>query len=182
MSLRLVAMLALTVLLNACSEEQGPPLPKIGGVFPELQLHSLSGENVNSSQLFADKVVVFNVWATWCPPCRKEMPDLIHLSRILPEEKFLVVGLATDSNEEDVQAYIREHGISFPVFRDRDGTTIAGPKLGVYKYPETFVLNRNGKVMEKVLGAFPWADPEMVKILNYIYTTGHVPEWGTGAQ
>jgi len=174
--MRLVALIALTLLLNACSEEQSQPFPKIGGAFPELEMRSLSGEKVNSRQFFADKVVVFNVWATWCPPCRKEMPDLIRLSKILPDEKFLVIGLVTDSNEEDVKAYVRKHGVSFPTFWDRGGSTIGGPLLGAHRYPETFVLNRSGTVIEKVTGAFPWSDPEMVEILNSIYETGHIPE------
>ena len=172
-------MLSLTALLLAgCSASDQLTLPMKGKSMPELQLTNLAGETVSSHDLFAHKVVIFNVWATWCPPCRQEMPDLIRLSEMLPRDKFLVVGLAADNNAEDVRAFIKQQKIPFPIYWDKGGKTIAAAKLGVFKYPETFVINRNGIYVEKVNGAFPWADPQMLEILNGIYNTGKVPASG----
>lgn len=171
----MLVLLGLAVVLSACGDEESPVLPAKGLPMPEFSLMSLDGESVSSSELFRAKVVVLNVWATWCPPCRQEMPDLIRLSRLLPRDRFLVVGLAVDSHADDVRAFMRDHGIVFPVFWDQNGKQVAAPRLGVFKYPETFVINREGVVVEKVNGAFPWADPEVVAILHAIEKTGRVP-------
>ncbi len=165
----------LALLLAGCSASEPLTLPIKGKSMPRLQLTNLDGETFSSHKVFADKVVILNVWATWCPPCRQEMPDLIRLSEMLPRDKFLVAGLAADNNAEDVRAYIEQQKIPFPIYWDKGGKAIAAEKLGVFKYPETFIINRYGIFVEKVVGAFPWADPQMVEVLNGIYNTGKVP-------
>ncbi|MDX8390363.1 MAG: TlpA disulfide reductase family protein [Mariprofundaceae bacterium] len=169
-----IATILYLLLLVSCSNERVQAVVK-GSTFPAVQLHTLSGDMVSSKILFADKVVVFNVWATWCPPCVKEMPDLVQLSKLLSDEKFMVVSLAVDNSIEDVRQFVKERNISFPVFWDQGGKNIASEKLRTFKYPETFIINRNGSIVEKVIGAFPWADPEVVKMLDEIYETGRVP-------
>jgi len=168
----------LGALLSACSAEQqgGSGLPVKDKAMPVFQMTTLDGKQVSSRDQFAGKVVIFNVWATWCPPCRKEMPDLIRLSRLLPSNKFAVVGLSVDNNADDVRAFIKKNHIPFPIFRDKGGTQVAAPILGVYRYPETFVINRRGIYVDKIVGAFSWASPQVIGLLNYIYKTGHAPE------
>ena len=142
---------------------------------PKFQMSTLDGKLVKSHDQFAGKVVVLNVWATWCPPCRKEMPDLIRLSRLLPSNKFAVIGLSVDNNPDDVRTFIKAHHIPFPIFWDKGGKHVAAPVLGVFKYPETFVINRRGIYVDKIIGALPWASSGVVGVLNYIYKTGHAP-------
>ena len=143
---------------------------------PTFQMQRLDGKAVDSHTQFAGKVIILNVWATWCPPCRKEMPDLVRLSRLLPSNKFTVIGLAADNNPDDVRAFIKDQHIPFPIFWDKGGKQLAGPQLGVFKYPETFIINRRGVYVEKIIGGFPWASPRTVAILNSIYKTGKIPE------
>jgi len=142
---------------------------------PAMKFHDLAGNTVYSRELFKGKVVIFNVWATWCPPCRKEMPDLLKLSQILPKKRFMVVALSVDENADDVRAFVHEHKLSFPVFWDQGGKTITAPTLGVFKYPETLVINREGRVVTKVIGAYPWAGQDTIKALKYIARYGNVP-------
>jgi thiol-disulfide isomerase/thioredoxin len=168
----------LGVLLASCSaaeQQGGGGMPVKGKAMPKFQMTTLDGKQVNSHAQFAGKVIILNVWATWCPPCRKEMPDLIRLSRLLPANKFKVIGLSVDSNADDVRTFIKEHHIPFPVYWDQGGQQVAGPILSTFKYPETYVINRRGLLVDKVIGAFPWASPQMVEVLNYIYKTGHAP-------
>ncbi len=167
-------LLAALLSLGACSTQVSHVVDK-GDTLPAMKLQDLAGNISYSRELFAGKVVVFNVWATWCPPCRKEMPDLLRLSQILPKNRFMVVALSVDRNPEDVKAFVREHGLSFPVFWDRGGSAIANRLLGVSKYPETLVINREGKVVTKIIGAFPWAAPETVRALKYIARYGDIP-------
>ncbi|MDQ6953280.1 MAG: TlpA disulfide reductase family protein [Mariprofundaceae bacterium] len=171
----LVMSLSLAVFLSGCSDEKVMALPEKGKVMPVFTMISLSGEKISSKALFKDKVVVFNVWATWCPPCRDEMPDLIKLSEMLPKDKFLVVGLATDQMLQHVKDFVKEHHVSFPIYWDDGGKAIALDVLGVARYPETFVLNRKGVLVERVVGGFPWASPQIKVILEAIYNTGAVP-------
>ncbi|MBF0282712.1 MAG: TlpA family protein disulfide reductase [Zetaproteobacteria bacterium] len=138
------------------------------GTFPEMTLTRLDGTLVNTRDLFAGKVVVFNVWATWCPPCRQEMPDLVALSKALPSDKFIVIGLAADSVLADVQRYVSENGVSFPIFWDKGGA-MAAELLQVRAYPETFLLNDKGQVTNKVIGGVPWAAPESISIIQSLY-------------
>jgi len=173
-----VYLFLLAGLLASCSaaDQQSSSLPVKGETMPVFQMNRLDGKPVNSHEQFAGKVTILNVWATWCPPCRKEMPDLIRLSRLLPANKFTVIGLSVDNKAADVRAFIKEHHIPFPIFWDQGGKQIAGPKLGVFKYPETYIINRRGVYIEKIIGGFPWASPQMVFVLNSIYKTGKVPK------
>ncbi len=168
-------LFALALLLVSCGGPANPVVGK-GEAFPVMKLHDLAGNIAYSRELFSGKVVVFNVWATWCPPCRREIPDLLRLSRILPKKRFMVVALSVDERLEDVISFVHENGLSFPVYWDRGGALIATAKLGVSKYPETFVLNREGKVITRVIGAYPWAGEETIRALKYIARHGDVPE------
>ncbi len=124
---RHVILLAMMLALGGCIERPDPNVDK-GDALPEMKLRDLSGTVIHSGELFAGKVVVLNIWATWCPPCRKEMPDLIRLSRILPNDRFMVAALSVDNNPDDVRAFVDEHGIDFPVFVDPGGKGIVKKK------------------------------------------------------
>jgi len=168
-------LFALLLLLTSCSSSTNKVVGK-GDVFPGMKLHSLSGDIVYSRELFKGKVIIFNVWATWCPPCRKEMPDLLRLSQILPKKRFMVVALSVDKNLDDVKTFVHEHRLTFPVFWDQGGDAIAAPELGVFKYPETLVMNREGRVVIRVIGAYPWAGKDTVKALKHIARYGDIPK------
>jgi thiol-disulfide isomerase/thioredoxin len=164
-------LLASGWLLVACNSDKADKQSKsvgIGDTLPAIQLLSTSGEIADSKPLFKDKVVILNLWATWCPPCRKEMPDLVRLSELLPKDKFLVVGLSIDNNLEDVQKYMNGIDIPFPMFWDTGGRKIASPIFKAFKYPQTFVFNRKGVLVKKVLGIFPWASPKVIAKLKEI--------------
>lgn len=172
---RLLTILCLSAFITACSADQETAIAKKGSMMPNFKMQSLSGEIVDSQTLFAGKVVVLNAWATWCPPCRQEMPDLVRLSKLLPADKFLVAGLSVDNNLEDVKNFVSEEKVTFPMFWDQGGSSIASPIFKSFRFPETFVLNAEGVIVEKVAGAFPWASPDMIAILKVIQKTGAIP-------
>ncbi len=86
-----------------------------------------------------------------------------------------MVGLSVDKNLEDVKAFVHRHKIPFPIFRDPGGASIAAPKLGVFKYPETLVMNREGKIITRVIGPYSWAGAGTVRALKYIAGHGDIP-------
>lgn len=109
----------------------------------------LSGRVISSTELLG-KVVIVNFWATWCPPCRDEIPDLIKLQDKY-RDQLVVLGISEDEGPvEDVQAFVAEHQMNYPVVM----TTPALRKIfrGVTALPTTFVLDRDGKIAQKHVG------------------------------
>ena len=110
---------------------------------PEFTLTDLSGKTWTFSEL-RGKVVLVNFWATWCPPCRKEMPDLETLYARLRAKGFVVLGIS-DEKTEKVKPFIRERKISFPVLLD-PGRKVNGMFM-VEGIPKSFVYDREGKLV-----------------------------------
>lgn len=138
-----------------------------GVVAPDVTLEKLTGGTVNLSE-YQGKVVILNFWATWCPPCRAEMPSMEKLYRLMEgEEDFemLAVNIEKDGGEI-VPKFLKRNPHSFPVLLDPQAR--AQEIYGVYRYPETFIIARNGTVVRKVLGAIDWAAPSMVEYLRFL--------------
>ena len=145
----------------------GPSLPRAADDF---LLPDTSGQAVRLSQL-KGKVVFLNVWTTWCPPCRKEMPTMQALYRQLQSEDFVMLAVNQDvDGQNTVASYLKEGGYTFPVLLDVRGEV--GKKYGVTGYPETFLINRQGMVVHHHIGYNNWADPEVVTALQGLINTG----------
>jgi peroxiredoxin len=110
---------------------------------PEFTLKDLSGKNWTFSEL-RGKVVLVNFWATWCPPCRKEMPDLETLYGRFGAKGFVVLGIS-DEEAAKVEPFIREHKVSFPVLLD-PGRKV-NDAFAVEGIPKSFVYDRDGKLV-----------------------------------
>lgn len=145
----------------------GPSLPRAADDF---LLPDTSGQAVRLSQL-KGKVVFLNVWTTWCPPCRKEMPTMQALYRQLHSEDFVMLAVSQDvDGQNTVASYLKEGGYTFPVLIDVRGEV--GKKYGVTGYPETFLINRQGMVVHHHIGYNNWTDPELVTALHGLINTG----------
>jgi len=103
--------------------------------------------------------VFVNFWATWCVPCRRELPAIGRLDARAPEG-VAVLTIATDSKEPDVREMMRAHGIRFPVVMDETGTL--GAKYEVAGIPTTLLLDPRGIVVKRVVGPRAWDHPEFV--------------------
>ena len=111
---------------------------------PNFTLTKMNGESFTLSE-HEGKVVVLNVWATWCPPCRKEIPDFIEIQEDMRDDGVLFVGVSVDREGwEVVRPFAEEYGINYPLLVD-DGTinNKYGPFRGI---PTTFIINKKGKV------------------------------------
>lgn len=107
---------------------------------------------------YRGKVVFLNFWATWCAPCRREMPDIQSLHRKMDPNQFAVVTVSVDDGgREDVASFFRERQLDVP--------TLLDPKdeiarvYGVTGFPETFLIDKTGKVVERFIGPRDWLSP-----------------------
>ena len=104
---------------------------------------------------------MINVWATWCAPCRHEMPSLQRLSRQLGSDRLELVGLSVDTDDHVVREYLIENKILFPSYLDRD-SVIANGVFGIRVFPSTFFLGPDGVLLKVVEGWRDWESPEIV--------------------
>jgi peroxiredoxin len=144
-------------LLAACLGP--PPAPTVGQPCPDFTLPDLRGTPFRLSD-HRGKVVLINFWATWCPPCVEEMPSLERLHRALEEKGLVVLAPSVDDSVEAIEAFREEHGLSFTVLHDR-GADVSHA-YQTFKYPETYVVDRNGILRWKFIGPRDWIAPDLM--------------------
>lgn len=118
---------------------------------PELRGETLDGQQLALSD-FVGQIVVLNVWGSWCPPCRKEAPELKKASEQLPEVQF--IGINTrDLDPAPARAFVRSFGVDFPHLYDPDGALLLGfGELPPAAIPSTLVIDEQGRVAARILG------------------------------
>jgi peroxiredoxin len=130
---------------------------EVGDRVPQYSAQDLSGREVSLDDHLGE-VVLVNVWATWCGPCRVEMPPIQASYRRYKDRGFTVLAVSIDqgpSYEENVAAFAKEYGLEFPILLDPDGhVTEVLRTVGV---PETFVLGRDGRIAKRLIGATDWS-------------------------
>jgi peroxiredoxin len=127
---------------------------------PDFSLPDLNG-TVHSLSALRGRVVFLNLWTTWCPPCRMEMPAMERLYRRFRDRDFVILAVSEDEEGASAVApFVAELGITFPVLLDPEGRL--STRYGVTGYPETFIIDRNGHVVEHVIGPAEWNSEEML--------------------
>ena len=160
-------MLACVVLAAGCSKAP-PAKPEIaeGKPFPPLTTGNASA-NALADPSLRGKMLVLNVWATWCPPCRREMPGLERLSKTLDPRRFAVLGMSTDQDERLAAEFLLQNGITFTNFYDENARL--SREWGLKVYPETFLIAPDGTLVRRIPGLREWDSPEMMAELEAIY-------------
>ena len=154
--LLLVAILALFFVLN------GPTFAQIeeGSDAPNFTLKNLEGKEVSLNE-FRGKYVLLNFWATWCGPCKIEMPSLETLYQRFKNKNFEMLAISNDMyGATVVKAFVKANKINFPVLLDQQ--LKASNKFGVISLPSTFMINPKGKIIGAILGAENWATPNNI--------------------
>ena len=167
----IVAGLAIGVAVLARSVPAGARA-EIGARAPDFHAIDLSSnESVSLHARYAGQVTLVNIWATWCVPCRTEMPSMQEAYVALQSRGLRVAAVSIDEGSpDDVRAFVRELGLTFDVLHDRSGhiqTTYA--TTGV---PESFLLDRSGVIVKHVIGGHDWNSPANRKLIERYLAEG----------
>ncbi len=132
----------------------------VGDTAPEFTITTDSGRSISASD-FGGKLLVLNFWATWCPPCVEEMPALEEFHRRMRQSGVVVLGISVDKDENTYRSFLKRAGVSF--LTARDPQTSISSEYGTYRYPETYVINSDRKVVQKIIGPHPWTDEKTIR-------------------
>lgn len=154
----------------AAAQFQKTPWPK-DQPQPVLDLVDLQGQRWRSEPLLG-RTMVLNFWATWCPPCKEEMPSLQTLHEIGGGDP-LVIGVNVRETASRVRRYLASTGIDFPVVLDPQADLAR--RLGVSVFPTTLLIGPDGRVRWRVLGEVDWSGPEAARWIAELAGSGAAP-------
>lgn len=133
----------------------------MGDLAPDFLLEDTEGNKVSLADL-RGKVVLVNFWATWCPPCRAEMPSMEKLNEIMAGEDFVMLAINVEENGRSVvPEFLKKTPHKFSILYDDQG--VVQNLYGVYKFPESFVVRKDGIIDDKIIGAIDWSHPSTIE-------------------
>ena len=134
---------------------------------PDLVIEGLNGENKKLSE-YHGKVILLNIWASWCPPCVTEFPSMVKLAKKF-ENDMLVIAISQDTDRKDLDSFLKQQGnlgSNFVIGTDMNRKV--PETLNLVALPETFILDRKGKLIRKVSGVEDWYSPEAIRFFETI--------------
>jgi peroxiredoxin len=140
-----------------------PRAVDIGERAPDFTLPTLS-QGALSLHDFGRDVVVLHFWATWCPPCVEEAPGLEKFAEQMRLQGVAVMGVSVDEDVAALQAFAAHQHLSFPILRDPNQTV--AHRYGTFQFPETYIIDQEDRVAEKLIGAVDWQDPRLVAFVQ----------------
>lgn len=142
-------------ILPACDKKEEPQVlvAEVGRQAPDFSLSDLNGKVWKLSDL-RGKVVFVNFWATWCQPCREEMPSMEALHRDMQGSPFQMLAILSSDTAANAEMLAKMVGATFPILLDSDGTVSSA--YGLTGVPETYIIDPEGVLREKFLGPRPW--------------------------
>jgi thiol-disulfide isomerase/thioredoxin len=138
-------------------------------VFPQPQslgdiaLNKLEGGTAKLAD-YKGKIVLLNFWATWCPPCRAEMPSMERLWKAHKDKAFVLLGVSEGEKLETVKKFIGWGGYSYPIFVDTSYDV--GSEFGVRAYPTTYIINKQGMAIARVVGGIEYDSPKAIELFG----------------
>ncbi len=143
--------IGLTAMYAPATTQGQAPAPRAGFLAPDFDLQTLDGQTVTLAQ-FRGQPVILNLWASWCPPCKAEMPAIQAMYSAYHEQGLVVLGLNMTSQDDlgNAQAFAQQAGVTFPVLLDRDGSVAR--RYEMRALPTTVFIDRKGVIQEVVVG------------------------------
>jgi len=169
MASRWLVVLGLIVGIGAAVSMTLPEAPAnmdAGAQMMEFSLPDLKGE---MQSLPKGEVILLNFWATWCPPCRKEIPSMAELHDKYASKGLKVIAVSVDKRSDDLSKFVAEYRMPFQVLHDADGAV--SRHYGVFRYPESFLIDRDGKVLHHLVGAVEWMSAPITQTIEKMLNT-----------
>jgi peroxiredoxin len=137
---------------------------------PDFHLEGLNGQKVQLNAL-KGKIIILNFWATWCGPCKEEMPSMEALYQHYKERDFVLLTISVDyGGPEPVKKFIEKHHYRFPVLLDPKGKTL--DLFEINKIPATLIIDKKGKMIGRVIGPRNWNSPEVFSLVDQMIHGG----------
>lgn len=169
----LLVMLSLAGISAVCAHDPVASLKMsrlpAGSMAMPFELTSLDGTRVRLSDL-AGKIVLVNFWATWCGPCKEEMPSLARLQQQLDPKKFVLLTVTTDLQRQGIAQFLSQAGVALPVLFDEDQEV--SRSFLVRGLPTTVVIGRDGTLSGRAVGPRAWDSQESVALMRQMMESG----------
>ena len=132
-----------------------------GDSAPEFTIQADNGRTVSLPN-FGGKLLVLNFWATWCPPCVQETPSLSQFAAAYANKGVVVLGISVDKDEKAYRAFLQKYNPAFLTAREFK----IHEDYGTFMYPETYIIDSKGKVLQKFAEPADWMDPRMTQLID----------------
>jgi cytochrome c biogenesis protein CcmG/thiol:disulfide interchange protein DsbE len=132
----------------------------VGDNAPSFSVTTDSGRTVSLSN-FDGKLLVLNFWATWCPPCIEELPSLNAFAKRMESKGVVVLGVSVDKDEKAYKNFLTQTRLAFLTSRDPDNKINA--EYGTFKFPETYIIDKSGKVLRKIISNQDWMSERVIR-------------------
>jgi thiol-disulfide isomerase/thioredoxin len=163
------------LVLTACSKtdssKTGPVATEKNGVAvekspaPDVSVVSVADGSTLKLSNLKGKVVLLNFWATWCPPCRAEIPSMMKLNKAMAGKPFQMVAVSIDEGGKPrIDAFFKDTGYLLPAYLDETGSSVKA--YGITGVPESFIIDKHGVLVKKIIGGFAWDSPEVLSFLE----------------
>ena len=161
-------MACMFLALSACKKSEfwkKPLVASENNPAPEFTVKAINdGSSLSLSDL-KGKVVLLNFWATWCPPCREEFPSMMKLNKAMTGKPFQMVAVSLDEGgKADIDSFFKSSGFMLPTYLDPEGKT--AKSYSVTGVPESFIINRQGILVKKIIGGLDWDSAEVASFLE----------------
>jgi cytochrome c biogenesis protein CcmG/thiol:disulfide interchange protein DsbE len=156
------SFVVLCLLLLAAGCDRGDHPTEIGKRAPDFTVNE--GSRSLKLDSYRGKVVVLNFWASWCAPCVEEIPSLNQLQRRMPQ--LVVLGVDVDEDADAYRQFLAEHQVDFTTIRDAQRHSNA--LYGTFRFPESYVIDRQGRIRRKFISAQDWTSPEILDYLSHL--------------
>jgi len=166
----LLALPLLTLLPVAQAQHPGKGLTPLADrpVAADFDLPDIDGNRHRLSD-YRGKVVVINFWATWCPPCRAEMPSMQRAWERLKPQGIIMLGIDVGEDEDTIFTFTANYPVEFPLLMDQDSNTVSTwPVRGL---PTTFIIDPEGRIVYRAIGGREWDDPDLLAAIEALAST-----------
>jgi peroxiredoxin len=137
---------------------------EIGQSAPDFTVPAFPSGEVRLRERRSNSVILVNFWATWCPPCVDESPSLEKFAEQVRGQGVEVIAISVDQDPAALQKFINQFGLTFTIGRDPNQTL--AHRYGTFQYPETYIVDRDGRVAEKIIGGIDWQDPRIMSFVR----------------